>query len=138
MVQKKFLKCIHYKCTHSQLSYDLLLDKYDLLDLASRRIQLSTMLFYDICHNKYDCIDLIEKICYQVPVKTHIRTTRQHKLFATSICRTNAGVRAPIRRMLELYNFNFNNIDILGLHAGIFMRAIIENLKHKNIQITVT
>ena len=28
MVQKKFLKCIHYKCTHSHLSYDLLLDVY--------------------------------------------------------------------------------------------------------------
>lgn len=44
-------------------------------------------------------IDITGKICYQVPVRVHIRTVRQHKRIATSMCRSNAGagVRAPIR-----------------------------------------
>lgn len=126
-VQKKFLRCMHYKCYHSRLSYDQLLVKYELLKLESRRIQLGTMLIYDLCHNRYDCMPLINKLCYRVPNRTHCRNPCQ--LFALTRCRTNAGKRSPLYRLVKLYNTNFNSIDISVTRPSIFKNKILEILE---------
>jgi hypothetical protein len=89
IVQKKFLRAMHYRCFHSFPSYEQLLQKYKLLRLEERRKQLEAMMLYDICHNRYDCIPIVDRLSYNVPTRTHCRSLC--KLFAATRCRTNAG-----------------------------------------------
>lgn len=59
MVQKKFLRTMHYRCFHNRLPYLQLLKKYKILKFEDRRKQLEAMMLYDICHNRYDCIPIV-------------------------------------------------------------------------------
>lgn len=123
-VQKKFLKCMNYRCKGNSLSYKELLNKYKLLTLKDRRILLQTMLLHGLCHNKYDCPQLVNRLCYIVPRTVHRRAVRVHRLFDTRICRTNAGVRSPLRRIVCTYNEKFIDIDLFGLSEFEFRRGL--------------
>lgn len=129
-LQKKFLKCIHYKCARKRIPYDELLRTYKLLDLKSRRLQLEAMLLYDICHNRYDTIELTDELYYKVPTKSRMRSTRRHELFFTAACRTNAGLRCPIDRMQRTYNKLFNDLDIFAVSTSKFKKGTIELLNN--------
>lgn len=125
-VQRKFLKSVHHKCFHSRLPYEQLLIKYRLLKLDQRRVQLEAMMLYDLCHNRYDCIPLVNKLCYRIPTRTHSR--KPCRLFATTCCRTNAGKRSPMYRLVESYNKTFNTIDIAATRPSIFKKNILDIL----------
>lgn len=127
-IQKKFLRYIHYKCHRKRLSYKTLLVKYKLINLKSRRAQLETMLLFDIVNNKYDSIEITSRLNYNIPTRPLMRSSRQYHLFATKSCRTNAGVRAPINRMVKTYNTKFNDIDIFALKKCAFRKSLIDKL----------
>ena len=133
-LQRKFLRRINYKCSRSRLSYDNLLKKYNLLSLESRRLQLQSIVLYDICHGKYDCIALNNQLYYGVPFR--IVSRREHKLFATKHCRTNAGRRSPMYRIVQSFNTYFNKIDITAVSLSEFrrclMRHLLNSLKHSS------
>lgn len=128
MVQKKFLRSIHYKCHRSKLSYAQLLKAYKLLDLESRRTLLMAVMLHGICNNNFDCSDITNKLCYIVPRTVLRREARLPRLFHTVQCRTNAGARAPLRRLLEIYNTHFFDLDIFSLSQTKFKRMAVQLL----------
>lgn len=127
-VQKKFLRCINHKCSRGYLTYEQLLHKYQFTTLKHRRIQLGATFLYDLCHNRYDCVPIINKICYKVPTRTHARTPC--RLFATPRCRTNAGKRSPLLRLVHTYNEMFHTIDIAGIRPSVFKKNIVDILSY--------
>lgn len=127
MVQKKFLRALHFRCSRGRLSYLQLLERYKLLTLTQRRKQLEAMLLYDLCHNRYDCSAIINKVCYRVPIRAHRRNPCP--TFATPRCRTNAGKRSPLFRLLHSFNNLFNTIDIVATGPSAFKRKIVEALR---------
>jgi hypothetical protein len=131
-VQKKFLRYLHFKCFRGRLSYHILLDKYKLLCLKYRRLQVQAKLLYDFCNNKYDCIDVINNIGYQVPVRPHRRACRTDRFFATNKSRTNAGKRSPMLRLTDTYNEYFNDIDIYSTKIGSFKKLVVNKLYEIN------
>lgn len=128
-VQCKFLKATHYRCFRSTLTYSDLLNYYKLTDLRSRRTFLETIFLYDICNNRYDCLDISNKLCYIVPRTVIRREVRARPLFAVPSCRTNAGVRAPMRRLAQNYNTYFSNIDLYSSSTNKFRKELIQAIK---------
>lgn len=127
-VQKKFLRCMHYKCYRGRISYSDALDRYNLINLKKRRLQLQAMLLYDFCHNKYDCIDIVHKISYRVPVRPSMRACRIAKLFTYPRSRTKAGKRSPMFRLTDTYNSFFSHIDIFATNVTSYKKLVIEKL----------
>lgn len=125
-VQRKFLRAMHYRCHKTYLPYSQLLDKYGQVNLESRRKYLEASVLYGIVHGDFDCINLTSKLCYVVPRTANIRSTRAGTLFAVDICRTNSGMRCPIRRMVESYNCNFINIDIFVCSKSKFKSHVMK------------
>lgn len=127
-VQRRFLRAMHYRCHKLYLPYDQLLGKYKILTLSSRRKQLEAITLYNIVNNKFDCIELNNVLCYAVPRTIHRRQVRAGKLFAIGTCRTNTGLRSPIRRMAETYNVIFEHIDIFLCSMIRFRNLVYETL----------
>ena len=118
---------MQYRCYGNQIPYVQLLSDYKLISLEARRKQLEALFLYSLCHNKYDCPSLINQICYCIPTRTHCRNPS--RLFATNRCRTNAGKRQPLYRMVNSYNNHFNSIDIAATRPSSFKKAINSLLK---------
>jgi hypothetical protein len=129
-VQKKFLNTMNYRCYRNRLPYQQLLHKYTLIELSSRRMLLETIVLYGLCNNQFDCIALNNKLSYKVPNHCIQREARPHQLFVTGRCRTNAGERAPLRRLVYNNNVHFNHIDIFGFSISSYKKQIIEVLKN--------
>lgn len=128
-VQYKFLKFINFKIhKNSRLPYNNLLKKYSLTTLEKRRSFLDAMLLHGLCNNKFDCVQLVNSIKYVVPRNANRRETRAYRLFAESPCRTNAGFRNPLRRLLASYNQNFTAIDIFHLPTAKYRKALSDCL----------
>lgn len=127
-VQKKFLRRVHYKCSHAYLSYPTLLQKYNLLDLKSRTIQMQAMFLYDVCHNKYDCPDIVKENFYNIPIRSYTRNCRRRQPFTIRTSRTNAGKRIPIRHVLATFNNNFSHIDIKANSKIVFKTMLFMKL----------
>lgn len=124
-IQRKFLRYVNCKCYHFKESYENLLLKFSIDTLKSRRSVLSSSFLYNLCHNKYDCIDLINKINYQVPSRSkRILLMYPHRLFSLPLCKTNAGSRAPLCRVMNLYNVSLNEIDIFCLSPSLYKKQI--------------
>lgn len=128
-VQKNFLRCMYFKCHSNVISYDILLYKYKLLDLCLRRQKLDAMLLYDLCHNRYDCPELVGRLSYKVPARTNSRIPA--KTFALASCRTKAGHRSPLQRIMKSYNDNLNDVDIFYENVGSFRNSVMK-LLHAN------
>lgn len=126
-VQKKFLRRIAYICRQGSMPYERQLNNLNLLTLSSRRSFLEIMLLYDICNNKYDCIDLVNRLCYSVPSRSHVRNS--HRLFATKFCRTNAGKRSPMYRIAKTYNAHFHHLDITNMRVSTFRNMVLQKLR---------
>lgn len=134
-VQRRYLRSLHYKFSHSYLSYSELLDKYKLMSLASRRKLLSTMSLYNICNSNINCPQLLSNIDFLVPNRVSLRNTRTPRLFKLKKCRTTAGKRAPLYQMTQTYNAEFYNTDIFGLTIGAYkkrIKAITEKVNNNN------
>lgn len=128
MVQKKFLRATHYRTAHSKLPYKQLLKRYKLQSLESRRSLLMTMMLHGLCNNKFDCPEITNNICYIVPRTVMRREARVPQLFHTARCRTHAGARAPLRRLVDTYNSHFITLDIFALPNFKFKRMATEIL----------
>lgn len=133
LVQRKFLRAMQFRCFRKQTSYQSLLKEYDLLTLQSRRVLLDTMTLFGVCRNKFDCPDLVTGLCYLIPRTVNVREVRSRRLFATSFCRSNAGVRSPLYRLVDTYNTHFGAIDILFLNRYNFKHCIIKILKDQQL-----
>lgn len=130
-VQRKCLRYVNYIIFRKRSSYHTLLEKFSLSTLKLRRLYLDQSFLYKICRNQIDCTNLINQIYIRIPSRSQrIRNTYAHSLFALKPCRTNAGKRAPLRRIMKSYNDNFSDIDLFVLSLAKFKRCIQE----KNIQ----
>lgn len=127
-VQRKFLRAVHYRCFRAYLSYDQLLSRYNLPTLKSRRTVFGAMILYGLCHNFFDCIDLTSQIAYLVPRTVHRREVRVRQLFAPGTCRTNAGERVPLRRLVNNFNSMFSDIDIFSYSKPMFKKILYDTL----------
>lgn len=127
-VQRKFLRTVHHRCFRTYLSYDQFLSRYNLPTLKSRRIVFGTMILYGLCHNFFDCIDLTSQIAYLVPRTVHRREVRVRQLFAPGTCRTNAGERVPLRRLVNNFNSMFSDIDIFSYSKPMFKKILYDTL----------
>lgn len=128
-VQKKFIRCLQYKCHLRKLPYQQFLNEYNMLPLKARRLQLQAKFLYDLCQNKYDCPDIINKICYQVPVRLQMRACRTKKIFVTKKCRGNSGKRSPLYRLADTYNKYFTSVDIFNINVKQFTKCVLDLLK---------
>ena len=85
------------------------------------------MYLYNLCHNYIDCTELVNQIYYRIPsTSTRIREKYPHQLFAAGPCRTNSGKRAPLHRMVQVYNKSLSNIDIFVTSRMNFKKLAIE------------
>lgn len=99
-----------------------------MLSLESRRKYLEAITLYKIVNNNFDCIDLISGLGYYVPRTVYKREVHAGKLFYLNTCRTNAGLRMPLRRMTESYNVHFVEIDIFANSTGKFKSHVLKKL----------
>lgn len=124
-IQKKFLSIMHGRIYRTRLPYPLLLQVYSILSLKKRRTLLETATLYKICNNHLDCPTLLNQINIHVPS----RSTRKNDLFQIDLVRTNAGERAPMRRLCETYNQLFFSLDIHFLSAASYKKKALEILR---------
>lgn len=132
LVQRKYLRSMHYKCCKSRMSYQPLLEKYNIMTLQSRRTLLDMLTLFSICRNKFDCTDLVNRLCFLIPRTVIGRQVRSRRLFATPVCKTNAGVRSPLHRLVDTYNKQFGSTDIMFLSKDVFKSEIITILRDHN------
>ncbi|GBP92840.1 hypothetical protein EVAR_66967_1 [Eumeta japonica] len=120
---------MHLRCCSVRLSYRSLLEKYNLLNYSSRRLQLGAMLLYDLCRNKYDCAAVIGGLCYRVLYRAQQREARPHQLFAINRCRASWSPvpDAPPRGRLQ---HSFNAIDIITSTVGSFRTNIFNTFNY--------
>lgn len=128
IVQRKYLRSMNYKCHRPKVSYNQLLTHYNVLSLESRRLLLGVMMLHGICNNRFDCIPLSNSLNYIVPRSVMLRGVRVPRLFHTNSCRTNAGVRVPLRHLVDAYNTHFMELDIFALSKHCFKARAVELL----------
>lgn len=73
-------------------------------------------------------MDITNKLCFITPRTVLRRGVRMPHLFHTDMCKTNAGTRVPLRRLVEIYNTHFMDIDIFSLSHQKFKVMAIELL----------
>lgn len=131
LVQKKYLRFLSYTFFKKRSSYHTLLEKFTLSTLKLRRLYLDQSFLYKICRNEFDCSNLINQIYIRIPSRSQrIRDTYAHPLFAPKPCRTNAGERAPLRRIMKCYNDDFADLDLFVLSRAQFKKRILERTVH--------
>ena len=126
---------------NGQRTQDLMLSYHDslsgnIIELAvacvfAHSLPLQPILYvvlYGIVRGDFDSIDLTNKLCYVVPRTVNIRSVRTGTLFALNSCRTNSGLRCPIRRMVESYNRNFIDVDIFVCSKSKFKYIVMKIL----------
>lgn len=131
-VQRKFLRAVHYRCAGSRLPYSELMQLYNLPSLESRRTLLSAMTLYNICHGRYNCTELTRLLSYEVPRTAQLRAVRRRRLFAAPGSNTTAGLRAPLRRMVDDYNTFFLGIDIFSSSHSKYKQEVLRILNNTN------
>lgn len=127
MVQKKFLRAMHYRLTRSKLSYVDLLKTYNLTSLTDRRTITDSIILHNICNNYYNCPQLIRKINFRVP---SLRTRSKH-LFSVPSCLTNAGKRTPLHRICSKHNDEHLSVDLFS-NSRVQFKKLILNLIVEN------
>lgn len=123
-IQKKFVRALHYRLTGRKGHYVDLLKLYNLQKLSDRRILLDAMTLYNICNNEYDCPPLLEQIHFRAPA----RSIRSKSLFLVPFSRTNAGARAPLRRICQSHNKQLLPTDIFNCNKMKFKKEVIQIL----------
>lgn len=128
-VQRKFIKSVNYKCFHAKSTYCSLLSKFSLPTLKVRRSLMDQRFLYNTCHNRYDCNALINQVYIRIPSHSQrIRDTYSHKLFVPKLCRTVAGERVPLNRVMRSYNDHYCDIDIFALTSSTYNRRVLDCL----------
>lgn len=127
-IQRKFLRSMNYRCFRSRSSYDKLLSKFNLHTLKMRRLLLDLMLLFNVCHCKFDCSSLVNQIYIHIPYRSYNRQARKQYLFAPIPCKTIAGERAPLNRIMKLFNNHFTSTELFANSPGLFRKSVIDTL----------
>lgn len=111
-IQRKFLKYLSYRVDLTYppqgTDHDLLLNRFDLLSLSTRRVNLSLTFLHKLLHGHIDCPELLSEINFAVP-----RLSSRHPMtFKLNSARTNLMLRSPINTMCTNYNNLDRNCDI--------------------------
>lgn len=125
LIQKKILRATHFRTLQGKIPYKDLLTNYNLTRLSDRRTALDMTTLYRICNDLFNSPELLERINFRAPSFR----TRSQELFASNKCRTNAGRRAPLNRLMETYNKNFVSVDIIGVEPAKYKRNIYNSLQ---------
>ena len=111
-VQRKFLKflCFIIDGTYPERGYNhsLLLRRFNMNSLQTRRNMFSVCFLYKLLNNQVDCSLLLEKINFVVPRSNK----RQTVTFYCDACRTNLLRRSPLFVMCNNYNKICSKCDI--------------------------
>lgn len=67
---------------------------------------------------------LVNQICIHIPHRCYVRETRKRYLFAPTPCKTNAGERAPLHRIMNQHNKHFTTIEFFATSPGLFKKNI--------------
>lgn len=70
----------------------------------------------------------------QCPELVMRRQARVPRLFHLDTCKTNAGTRAPLRRLTDIYNTQFSNIDIF-LHSKNSFKKKVNDVLFENTSV---
>lgn len=118
-VQRKFLKFLCYlqDGVYPVQGFDhvVLLSRFQLKSLSSRRIVTSIKFLVKLTNNDIDCLELLSNLNFNVPQVS----TRFHSTFYVNFNRTNVLRKSPISIMCELCNNYTNSFDIYcdSLHS---------------------
>lgn len=126
LIQKKFLRALHFRLTRSRKSYKDLLIEYNITSLSDRRIITDALTLYNIFHNNINCPELLHQIKIRVPNRT--TRNKNKSTFSIPNCSTNSGVRAPLRRICKTYNESLLDADIFGDSKKSFRKNILSIL----------
>lgn len=122
-VQRKFLKYIMFVSDgvypERGYCYNVMLERFNLMSLESRRFVHSIKFLYNVLQDKIDCIWIVNRINFNIP-----RITSRYKMtFYIDKARSNMMYRSPISIMCNNFNLicascdiNFSSFsDILGI-----------------------
>lgn len=119
-VQKRFVRTLNYRMRLPRASYVKLLTQHKLLTLKNRRTIADIAVLRKICVNEFDCPELLSQINFRVPSKR----TRSKSLFDSHQSRTNAGKRAPLRRLCVLHDSYCNDLDMFSYSHSAFKKEL--------------
>lgn len=103
-IQRKFLKLLMFRedGLYPERGYDhiLLLNRYNVKSLETRRKCSSISFLYKLIHNAIDCPSLLSQLYFLIP-----RPNSRHNFtFYCSYSRTNILINSPIHVMCDNYN----------------------------------
>lgn len=126
LVQRKFLKFLAYRLdgTYPNRGIDqsVLLTRFELTSLESRRIFSTVMFLYKLLHNKIDSPELLSRIAFKVPQFK----SRNHSTFHLPPARTNLLIQSPIYRMCNFFNIISLSCDINHSSINTIRNAVLE------------
>ena len=132
-IQKKFLKFLYYKdftYYDTSLTYRKLVIGYEMNELRLRRDLTILKQLYNVVNGECDTPYLLSKINIYVPPRLN---RAKRTLFLPSKARTNILSKAPLERMMTLYNTLLKEdceIDIFFNTKKEFERRVMQALVH--------
>ena len=103
-VQRKFLKFTSFivEGTYPDRGFPqaVLLQKFELDSLNTRRKIIAITFLYKLLHNEIDCVSLLSAINFHIPRIS----TRSQSTFKCSLMKTNIMYLSPIHNMCTVYN----------------------------------
>ena len=113
-VQRRFLKTASYlsEGVYPPQGYpqELLLRKFSLNSLVTRRIEHSILFLFNLIHGRHECVCILNQLDFKIPV----RDTRSNDTFYIKTSRTNIMSNSPLIFMLANYTCIQDNIDIFN------------------------
>lgn len=111
-IHRRFVKYLWYKTDsiypNQGIQHHLLLDRFNLKDLASRRECYSLITLHKLLTGKIDCPELLSQICIHVPN----RNTRASHLLYFETPKTNIAKFSPLYMMDVNHSKYQNTVDI--------------------------
>mgnify|MGYP005985123591 FL=1 len=113
-VQRRFLKTASFlsEGAYPPQGYpqELLLSKFRLNSLVTRRVEHSIVFFFNFIHGRQECVYILHQLDFKIPV----RDTRSNDTFYMKTSRTNIMSNSPLNFMLTNYTSIQDNIDIFN------------------------
>jgi hypothetical protein len=88
--------------------HELLLERFNLMSLVSRRVEHSMIFLYKVLHNLYDCPYILSKISRRVARPN----SRTKSVFYIPTVRTNVGESSPLIQVVKNYSGVEELLDI--------------------------
>lgn len=123
-IQRKFMKYLAFKTDsiYPERGYpnNLLLARFDMQSLGSRRIIILLTFLYKLLNNLIDCPILLSKLNFKIPKLE----TRQNVLFYYPASHTNTLIKSPVYSMMELYNTFSEQCDIFNISLNNYIKIV--------------